>query len=202
MKAIKLDLPAAGLTPEELTIAKGILRTRGPRKGCLRVSRPGLEMCRGQTAYIWHSLVFVLSDDARHASPPGTTVRGYLHGPPGRRQLSDKDRGRVARRLDDIATRVLITVPESEWYVGGRGTGKAPGVPNRQGAGTTERQTSQERATELAGRLRSLNLVPVNRDDSRDDLLKEVLAEALSGTWWDGHRAGVAIMEKAIGGRQ
>jgi len=122
----KLNLEAAGLTPQEYELAKGIIATRGKNKGALRASKPKVERTDlgpespgsyyhkwqiegGETAYIWRMVAFYISPKHQHQCMPCTADFDL-------EASNYQDRMAKAKELDAIVDKIVDTVPKAQWH--------------------------------------------------------------------------------------
>ena len=116
----EIDLTAAGLTDEEMEIARGIM-VRGKDKGKVRASKPPLgdDNVNGEAAYVWRMVVFCISPKSVHQCMPVTAdfdlPRSYWEG---EGTSTEKRERRTARTkyLETIVDRIVATVPTSQWH--------------------------------------------------------------------------------------
>ena len=136
MPKIDLNRLAQTLAPNELDLVRGIVSTRGETKGCLRASKPEVELHeagrdryglkvyepdeqQGKVAYIWRMVAFYASSKSEHHCMPCTADFDLPGGFSESREL--------ARYLDTIVDRVLSTIPKEQWH-GIRRWGQVYGV--------------------------------------------------------------------------
>lgn len=127
-KMPQIDLNKLGeiLTASEFELAQGIVSTRGKNKGCLRASKPKVEMhvsgkdkygldeyqpdpIQGKTAFLWRHVAFSISPLSPHHCMP---VMDFCdlpgHYGPEMRELE--------KELMNLADKIIKTVDVSQWH--------------------------------------------------------------------------------------
>lgn len=125
MPAINLDALKAVLTADEFEIARGIVN---PRTGALRASKPTIRrdgapkvhpwsnqqyrennLADAKTAYVWRMVAFAISPVPQHQCMPMTADFDLPY------ENGDQRRA-LCKVLDELADKVVKSVPVKEWH--------------------------------------------------------------------------------------